>query len=352
MRRTLLSSVLLFAAAWGRTDGIDDFVRAAMEKDHIPGVCLAVVPPTGDADVRSYGLANLETQTPYTSGTVHRIASLSKQFCAYAILTLERQGKLSLNDPLSKFFPEGAKEWEDVTVAQTLAHRSGIAEYDIDFNRAYTTEEYVKMISAKPLAEKPGATYRYNNVAYALLGLLVQRVAGVPLSEFVRKIVFEPVWMTSTRYFDASEVVAGRSDAYRWRDGKYVNPTWLRPKVWDGSGGILSTMEDFVRYERELRRPKALDPKILAYQWTPFGDAEEGYGAGWFREKLGEGRVLVHTGTTWGFTSCFLRDVTDGWTVILFRNAEGGSSSDWAKAILKLAKAPRLTALGAASVRT
>lgn len=338
MRRALALSLLLSVAPWGRADAIDDFVRAAMEKDHIPGVCLAVVSPIGDADVRSYGLANLETQTPYTPDTVHRIASLSKQFCAYAILTLERQGKLSRNDPLSKHFPEGSKEWEGITIAQTLAHRSGIAEYDIDFNKTYTTEEYVTMISTKPLAEKPGEKYRYNNVAYALLGLLVQKVSGVPLSEFVRKTVFEPIGMASTRYFDAAEVVAKRSDAYRWRNGKYVNPTWLRPKVWDGSGGILSTMEDFLRYERELRDPKVLDPAILAYQWTPFAGAEEGYGAGWFREKLGEGRALIHTGSTWGFTSCFLRDVTDGWTIILFRNAEGGSSSEWAKAILKLAK--------------
>ncbi|MCC7435399.1 MAG: beta-lactamase family protein [Methanoregulaceae archaeon] len=339
MRRTATLLLLLTGPSL-QADAIDDWIKAAMEKDHVPGVGVAIVRPDGSADIRGYGVANLEYDVPFSVKTVHRIASISKQFCAYAILKLAKEGKLSLDDPLRKFFPKGPEAWSKITLTHALAHRSGIAEPGtaFDYRREYTTDEYVEILAKKPLSEEPGKTYRYNNFAYGLLGMVVGITSGEPIEQYVRKHVFDPLGMAATHYWDAEAVVPHRSAGYRWRDGKHVIPLMIRPRVFHGSGGILSSLEDMVRYELELRKPKVLDSTLLDQQWKVYGGGERGYGFGWQVDRRDGKLVLTHTGGTFGYTSVIHRDVTDGWTIILFRNAQTTEVAAWGADVLKLAK--------------
>lgn len=341
--KSLWVLLALSSAAVGSADPIDDYVRAAMKKDHIPGVCVAIMPPGKPADVRAYGDANLETLTPFRSKTVFRIASLSKQFCAYAVLKMVKEGKLSLTDNLLKFFPKGHADWSKITIRHMLAHRSGIAEPGNAFNyRAeYSPEAYVDVLSKLPLAEEPGATYRYNNHGYALLGLIVGQVSKSSLPAVVSKSIFEPLGMKDARYYTMEDIIPNRGEAYRWSEGKYVRPLMIRPSIFHGSGGILMSMDDMVKYEEGLRK-SLLDPEILRQQRTTYDGKDRGYGAGWFMSKPGGKVVAVHTGGTFGFTSAFVRQIDEGWTIILFRNSEGGEVDEWADEILKLAKGGKL----------
>lgn len=311
-----------------------------MEKDHVPGVGLAIVRPDGTADIRGYGVATLEYNVPFTGQTVQRIASISKQFCAYAVLKLAKEGKLSLDDNLRKFFPKGPEAWSKITIRQMLAHRSGIAEPGtaFEYRREYTSDEFVGVLSRKPLAEEPGTTYRYNNHAYGLLGLVVGIASGEPLETYVKKQVFEPLGMTATHYWDIEQIVPNRAAGYRWRDGKFTVPLTLRPRVFHGSGGILSNLEDMVKYELELRKPKVLDQGLLDQQWTVFGGGDRGYGFGWQVDRRSGKLVVSHTGGTFGYTSVIHREVTEGWTVILFRNSQTTEVAAWGAEVLKLAK--------------
>lgn len=341
-RKALSSlSLLLGFATLTQADALDDYVREMMAKDHIPGVCLAVVPPGGQAPiVRSYGYANLELQVPYSPKTVHRIASISKQFCAYAVLSLVREGKIAEEDPLSKYFPTGHPDWAKITIRQMLAHRSGLADpgEDFDYRKEYTPAEYVAVLAKRPVAEEPGSTYRYNNHAYALLGLLVGQVSGKSLDGFVKQHVFDPVGMTNTRYWRLDEVIPNRSDAYLWRDGAYVRPLMIRPRIFHGSGGILSTMEDMLKYEHALRKEEALDREVLHRQRKTYNGDESGYGAGWNVAKPEGKLVMRHSGSTFGFMTYYMREVDEGWTVLLFRNGGQGDSAAWANEILKRGK--------------
>lgn len=330
----------LLAATLARADALDDYVKRQMEADHIPGVALAVVNPSGMADIRTFGLANLELNSPYKEETVHRIASVSKQFCGYTILRLVKEGKLALSDPLSKFFPKGHKDWSTITIKDMLAHRSGIPDPGtaFDYRSEYSPEAYVQVLSAKPLTEKPGATFRYNNHGFALLGLIVQQLTGKSLAENVKSSIFEPIGMSSSRYWTLEEVVPNRSEAYRWKDDKFYRPLMIRPRIFDGSGGILSTIQDMVKYDAALRAQTVLDKEILKKQWATLDGSASGYWAGWFISHPEGKLVLRHSGGTFGFTSYFLREVDAGWSVILFRNGEGGDVTAWANEILKLAK--------------
>lgn len=340
--KALFSFCLLIGiASLSRADSLDDYVHEMMAKDHIPGVCLAVIPPGGGPPIlRTYGYANLELKVPYSPQTVHRIASISKQFCAYAILRLVREGKMRENDPLVKYFPAGHSDWQGVTIKQMLAHRSGIADpgNDFDYRREYTPAEYVAVLSKRPLAEKPGTTYRYNNHAYALLGLIAGQVSGKGLDGYVKEQVFDPVGMSNTRYWNLADVIPNRSDAYLWQNGGYVRPLMIRPKIFHGSGGIFSTMEDMLKYEHALRKEEALDREVLLRQRQTYDGAESGYGAGWNVGKPNGKLVMHHSGSTFGFMTYFLREVDEGWTVLVFRNGGGGSSEAWAKEILKRGK--------------
>jgi len=338
MRRVLLIALAFPAVGFG--DTIDDYVKATMERDHIPGACIAIIPPGGEADVRGYGLANIETQTPFTRKSVFRIASLSKQFCAYSVLALIKAGKLSADDNLLKFFPKGHPDWKKITIRQMLAHRSGIADPGDAFNYRleYSADNYVALLAKAPLAEEPGKTYRYNNHGYALLGLIVGQVTQSSLEGYVKQHIFQPLQMTTAGYYHMEDIVPDRCEGYRWSDSKYVRPLMIRPQIFHGSGGLLMSMDDLLKYEQGLRKEEVLDREILHKQRETYDRAERGYGAGWFASRPNGKLALSHTGGTFGFTCIYVREVDEGWTFLMFKNAEGGDAGQWARDILKMAK--------------
>lgn len=309
-----------------------------MARDHIPGVSLATFDSHDHIKIRSYGIANLETNSKVTPHTVFRIASLSKQFNAYAALSECEEGKLSLSTTVSKFFPDVPPAFGAITIKDILGHRSGIADpaAAFDYAKDYTDQEYIDLLTSNPLVELPGSTYRYNNHAYSLLGLIVGRVAGSSLPEVVQSKIFGPLKMTDSRYYNMEDVVPNRADGYDWKDEHYVHRLELRPRIFAGSGGILTTISDMAKYEMALRHPGILSQRVLDQQWTPMFGGEKGYGAGWHVDLTDGQNLLTHTGTTFGFTSAYIRDRKANVTVLLMRNATGGKALDWANQILAI----------------
>lgn len=328
--RQALSLMVLGLVSLGISDGVDDYVKAKMESDHLPGVAFAVVDPGGKVAFRRYGVANRETGELFTEKSTHRIASLSKQMCSYVALSLVRDGKLSLEDEVLQWLPQGNPAWKGMTVRHLMGHTSGIADpAGFSYSRDYSTDEYVALLAKAELETKPGEKYRYNNYAYGLLGELLGIAGGSSLPELARKYIFDPVGMAGTGYYVAGQKRANEVIAYRWTNGAFEIPLRERPRIFHGSGGVFSTLEDLVKYELALRSG-VLDQKILEQQWTPSFPKAGRYGFGW---NVGEGE-LTHTGTTFGYTSAFLRDRKAGWTVILFRNSDPGSQMDMAREIL------------------
>jgi D-alanyl-D-alanine carboxypeptidase len=322
----------LLVCSMSFADSVDDYVKSQMEQDHLPGVVFAVVDPLGKVSYREYGVANRETGEKFTKDSVHRIASLSKQMCSYVLLNLVKEGKLSLEDEILKWYPQGPASWKGITVRHMMSHASGIADPDdFEYTKEYTVDEYVAMLAKKPLDNPPGTKFKYSNYAYGLLGDLAGKAGGSTLPELARKYIFDPVGMERTGYYKKGEKYPDEVYAYYWEKGEYVSALRVRPTLFHGSGGVHSTISDMVKYELALRSG-LLDEGILEQQWTPQFPKLGIYGFGWYADQ----GFLRHTGTTFGFTSAYYRERPDGWSIILFRNSNSGSQMDMAVEVLKL----------------
>lgn len=340
--RKLLVGVLTAAAAFGHADILDETIKQYMETNHVPGASFAIIDPQNKVEYRNYGYSNLELKAAFTEKSVFRIASLSKQFCAYTVLSLIKEGKIGLDDSITQHMPDADPSWAKVKIRHMLNHTSGIPDPGAAFSysKQYTLAEYLDILGQKPLAEEPGATYRYNNYAYGLLGELVRVITEKDYREVVKERIFDKVGMPTAQYYDPAVIIPNRVDAYRWRNEKLVRPLEDRPKVFDGSGGIMASLEDMVKYELALRSTmtskQVLDRSVLQQQWTvQIAGAKSGYGFGWHVSDT----YVRHTGETFGFTSAFLREKS-GWTIILFKNCDGGTAIEWATKLLELRKNP------------
>ncbi len=338
MRTLALVLASVLAPSLAHADPIDNLIRASMAKDHIPGVAVGVIRDGKLVVARGYGVANLETNTPVTTDTVFRIASMSKQFCAAAILMLAAEGKLSVEDPVSKWVDGTPEAWKDVRLRHLLGHQSGIHEINdakgYDFRDDDTPAELLAIMKAPPLDFRPGERFAYSNSNYALLGWIVQRASGQSLKAFVESRIFAPAGMANARYFRQDDVIPNRANAYRWRTDHYENGWPERSAALDGSGAALMTLADWAKWDAALDVGAPVSKAIQAQMGTA-GTLVDGtrskYGFGWYDD--GEGRVH-HTGSTYGFTSAFVRDPKRHLTVVVFRNANGGPALDMAKGVM------------------
>src|SRR5690242_11726102 len=184
MKRTsyLLALLCLLPLTCFAQDGvatkIDDYIQAEMKAQQIPGVSVAVMKNGEIVLAKGYGLANIEHQVPVKPETIFQSGSMGKQFTATAVMMLVEEGKLSLDDKITKFFPDAPEAWRNITIRHLLTHTSGMGDYpdDFDLRRDYTEDELVQRIKSVPLAFQPGEKWSYSNLAYVTLGVLIHKV--------------------------------------------------------------------------------------------------------------------------------------------------------------------------------
>ncbi len=298
-----------------------------MSENHLPGMAFGVMRDGKIVDHRVYGKANLETDTPVTKETVFRIASMSKQFAATAVMMLVREGKISLDARVGTYLADAQVEWAPVTIRHMLTHTSGIPEpAGFQYGGTYNTGSYLALFKGKALTSEPGSVYAYNNHAYAALSLVVGAVAGKPMREFLRERIFSPLGMDRTYYFQMEEVIPGRANGYTFSGGRYINRFPLRPQVFDGSGGMLMTIGDYAKWDQALHGNTILDEATKKLMWTSFvlkGGKATNYGFGWSVSGAGDTLAVSHNGSTFGFTSRVKRHVKTRLTVVIFQNGAG-----------------------------
>jgi CubicO group peptidase (beta-lactamase class C family) len=198
-------------------DTIDRAALAWMRRSRTPAAQVAIVRHGRTVVERAYGWADLVSCVPATTAMRFGIGSVSKQITALGVLVLVQQGKLSLDEPVARWFPEAGDAWRGVTVRHLLTHTSGIRDTGgddevypqnrIDKLQDVADSALVRMLAAPPLNFAPGETMAYSNTGYLLLSLLIQRAAGEPYPAWMREHVFEPLGMRDTRFFDAVEIV-------------------------------------------------------------------------------------------------------------------------------------------------
>ena len=320
--------LLLIATTATRADKVDDYVKAEMQKQHIPGLSLAVIKDGKIIKVQGYGLANVELNVPATAETVYKIGSVSKQFIAAGIMVLIQENKVSLDDKISKFLEGTPDTWKDITVRHLLTHTSGIVREAPGFD-AYKIQndaDVIKTAYPLPLRFAPGEKYEYCNVGYFTLAEIIRKVSGKPWGDYLNERLFTPLEMTATRTTTMTEIVQNRANGYVWRSGKLDNAGILfavRP-----SGAFLSSVLDLAKWDAALYTDRILKQSTLSQMWAPVklnNGATHPYGFGWELNTVGGHKIVHHGGSLPGFRAQFARFIDDKLTIVVLTNGDGAN---------------------------
>src|SRR5438128_8391790 len=308
------------------TSKVDDYIKAEMQRQHIPGLSLAVLKDGAIILARGYGFANVELHVPVKPETVFQSGSVGKQFTATAVMMLVEAGKISLDDKISKYFPDAPESWQNITVRHLLTHTAGTTDYpqDFDFRRDYTENELLKRAEAIPLAFQPGEKWSYSNLGYVLLGILIHKVSGQFYGDFLHDRVFEPFGMTTARIISEADIVPNRAAGYRLVKGELKNQDWVSPSLnTTADGALYLTVYDMAKWDAALYTEKLIKKSSLEQMWTPVklnNGKTYPYGFGWSLNEVRGHHIIEHSGSWQGFKSYIARYVDDKLTVALFAN--------------------------------
>ncbi len=320
--------VLLALAAPAAADELDDYVRAEMARARIPGVAIAISHAGKVVRAQGYGLANVEHQVATKPETVFQSGSVGKQFTAMAVLMLADDGKLSLDDPISKHFAGSPAKWKPITIRHLLTHTSGIKDWEglkyLDLRRDYTEEELVKIAMGLPLDFPPGTQWSYSNTAYVLLGILVHKAGGQFYGDLLQDRVFRPLGMTSTRIINEAEIVPNRAAGYVLDKGVLKNQEWVSPSLnTTADGSLYLTVLDMARWDAALYGTSLVKAETLKQAFTPVrlaNGSSHDYGFGWDLNEQRGHRLIEHGGSWQGFRSAIARYVEDSLGVFVLAN--------------------------------
>jgi CubicO group peptidase (beta-lactamase class C family) len=329
MHMRLAAAVLLLAAqpAAVAADEMDEYVQAEMKRQRIPGLSLAVSREGRLLKAQGYGLANVELQVAARPETVYQSGSVGKQFTATAVMMLVEQGKLALDDPITRYF-EGAPDWwRGVSVRQLLTHTGGIKDWgaqDLDYRKDYSEDELVRVAMTLPADFEPGTQWSYSNTGYALLGILIHKVSGKFYGDLLQERVFGPLGMTATRVISEADIVPNRAAGYRLDKGELKNQEWVSPTLnTTADGSLYFTVLDLAKWDAALNGETLLKRSSLAQMWTPValkGGGDYPYGFGWGVDEQRGRSVIEHGGSWQGFRTAISRYVDDGLSVIVLSN--------------------------------
>lgn len=320
------------ATAAQSADGVDDYIKMKMTRQHIPGLTLAVIRDGKIVKLKGYGLANLELNIPAAVETVYPINSVTKQFAAAGVMILVEEGKVGLDDKISKYIDGTPEAWRDINVRHLLTHTSGLKDF-IDEPTAslrldMTDEEIFKTAAPRPLNFSPGEKFSYCNTGYHLLGMMIRKVTGKSYGEFLQQRIFDPLGMEDTRIISHSEIIPNRASGYLWngtelQNGEYVAASLLGA----ANGGLRSTVLDLAKWDAALDEAKLIKKSSLEQMWTSakFNDGRPAhYGFGWIPGSVRGHRYVSHTGGHWNGYSCVVtRFLDDHLTVVLLANQSG-----------------------------
>lgn len=328
------AGIVLLAAVSVRSagaDAVDDYLKRRMAREHIPGLSLVVLRSGRIVKARGYGHASLELGVPARPDTVYDLASTTKPFVATAVMLLVQDGKLSLDDRVSRFLENAPESWGEITLRHLLSHTSGVKDYLADLRRDFPNdtppEAIAKAAMEAPLSFPPGARWSYSNTGYILLGMVIRRVSGQSYDELLQERVFEPLGMADTRRHTPDGVVPRRATGYLWYGGAFHNGEFLKFLMTNhGDRGLLSTALDLAKWDIALSSSRILSPASRAAMETSViqfdGGASYpfGYGLGWFVKRVNGHRQLSHPGGAPGTGAILSRYPDDDLTVILLAN--------------------------------
>lgn len=315
---------------------IDGIAAGALKDTGVPSASIAIVRDGHVAYAKAYGDARLDPQTPATAAMRYSIGSISKQFTAAAVLMLAEQGKLGLDDKVSRFFPDLTRA-DDITIRDLLSHTSGYTDlwpqdYVMPFMKSPTTPEHiVETWGKKPLDFEPGTKWQYSNTGFTMVGAIIHKVTGLSPFEFLQQHVFKPLDMASAYNINLQALPATDAQGYRRYALGPLHPAAKIGVNWVyGAGELAMTASDLARWDISMLEQSLLPPAAYKDMQTEVllrNGMGSGYGLGLFIRAMDGHRVLMHDGEVPGFTAENLVFPDDGIAVVVLTNQDAVSAS-------------------------
>jgi D-alanyl-D-alanine carboxypeptidase len=311
--------------------GIDSML-AALYPAGEPGTAVLVARDGQVLMRKAYGSASVELGVPMRPEHVFRLGSITKQFTATAVLMLVDEGKVSLDDEVTRFFPDYPMQGRHITVEHLLTHTSGIQSYTGmptyvgGMRRDLTPQELIALFRDQPMEFAPGERWNYNNSGYALLGGIIEQVSGMSYGDFIRTRIFEPLGMHHSGYETALDIVPGRVPGYdRTQEGQVRGASYLSMTQPYAAGSLISTVDDLLVWQRAVAEGRMLKPETWRRAHTAYRLSDgrsSGYGYGWFIGEAAGRPSIEHGGDINGFSTNALWIPSERLQVIVLANHE------------------------------
>jgi CubicO group peptidase (beta-lactamase class C family) len=279
----------------------------------------------------SFGAADREWDVANAADTKFRLGSITKQFTATAILQLVEQGKLSVDDPISKYYADAPPAWAKVTIKHLLTHTSGIPSYtglptffEKNSKLPLTPEGLIKLTRDLPLEFEPGSKYAYDNTGYIILGYVIEKLSGQTYADYVVQHIFTPLGMKDTGYDVSGVILRHRASGYQGSKDGWKNADYLDMTLPYAAGSLYSTTGDLLIWDRALIDGKILSPASRQAMFTDYG---HNYGFGWRIDPLAGHERVGHGGGINGFSTGISRYPKDGVVAIVLANYNASPSN-------------------------
>jgi serine beta-lactamase-like protein LACTB len=307
---------------------IEQAIQAEMQKNGVPGIAVAIAQRGQVVYAKGFGYADAENKVPFNPQTVSRIGSISKTFTALAVMQLVEQGKVKLDDEVQAYVPSFPRKSAPVTIRQLLGHQGGIRHYksnEMMSARHYNTvEESLTIFKDDPLIAEPGTKYSYTTYGFNLLSRVVEAASGMSFGDYLQQRVFNPLGLKETYLDDPPKLIPNRARNYtKLQNGPLENaPAVDQSNKW-GGGGIVSTVEDLLRYAASYDTAQLLRTATIAQMFTAQTTRDgkpTNYGFGW-ATALEDGRRRVeHNGGSIGATSALSKYPEQQTTIVVLVN--------------------------------
>ncbi|MDI6624064.1 MAG: serine hydrolase [Brevundimonas sp.] len=327
---------------------MDEVVRASVEAEEFSGSVLVA----RDGEVlldRGYGFANREWSIPNDGDTKFRLASVSKQFTAVAIMILNERGLVDLDAPVKTYLPDAPAAWDGVTIRYLLTHTSGVPsftdfdDYETSKTQPATIDSLIARFRDHPLDFQPGEGWTYSNSGYVLLTAVVEKASGKSYADFVAEALFQPLGMSDSGYDSHAAILPHRASGYAPTARGFVNADYVDMSIPQGAGALYSTTHDLLKWEQGLFGGRLLRPESLTLLTTPVRNQ---YAFGLVvKEKDGD-TTVAHSGGIEGFNTYMAFDPARRTTVVVLGNLNGPGADQVGGSLMALARGQTVTLPG------
>ena len=311
----------------------DSVAKEIIGLKEVPGMTVALAKDGEILFRRNYGKSDVEMNTDVTDTTVFGLASVTKQFTAATIMRLIEQGKISLDDPVTKFLPDYPTQGNTVTIHHLLSHTSGLKDYGLKneelpgwYSLDLSYQQMMDLWGNRPAENKPGEVFDYNNWGYFLLGQIIERVTNTSWSNYAEPELLKPLGLNNTLFAHQLRIVPGRAKGYLHQKDSLINVPYRNIETFSAGGGLSSTLEDIVQWTHLLHSGKIVSAESLKKMTTPTvldNGKTVGYGYGLYVNEL-RGHPKIYHGGTFGFGTYVSHYPEEGITIAVLSNSTKG----------------------------